>query len=830
MTIKEFRETLGRSTLLVAALSFGLLSSMGSIKTGENNDDDDDDPPDSATATLVADTSAVTATQGDVITFETTLNLESNVDVDHAFSGSLPDNLRDFASITYFDESTPPYRTVWEVLVDFDAPVGNYRIRTAVDVTSADSSASLASDVADVTLTVLPSDIAVSAPSAIDVYAGTHFSLALLSDGSVWSWGADRSGQLGNGGGRVGGDDGIDAYVPGQVTGLSGVQAIAAGGGGVDFAGLSGHALALMGDGTVMAWGRNGEGQLGDGTTDDAHQPVAVQGLSGVVDLAAGVRHSLAVLGDGRVVAWGNNRFGQLGNGTTDDSATPGFVSGLTGIAAVTASASTSYALGADGTVWAWGSNVDGSLGNGDCCTDANGDFLFEATPIAIPGLSGVAQIVGSDRGAAAVLNDGTVLTWGLSPISNATALDPPAVRPTIVDPDQLSDNRGSHILLVRNGAVEAWGVNRKGQIGDGTIDTRVDPVPVPGLQDITAIAAGAGHSLALQTTGSCGVIWAWGENQNGQLGDGAQTIGRFSRVSFTTSDTNDGFREFPNLVYGIGEQSCSAIAVTVLGDGTVSADVAAMNCDGPLCVGFFSPDQTVNLSTGDGQSATWGGACADPATGEDQNATTIQIQAAGHRNCTITFEPPVVENQPPTAAFTFTPALPEVNQTVTFDGSTASDPDGTIVSYEWDFTDDGTFDTTGVTADTTYTAAGTYPVRLRVTDDAGATAESTDAVTVVTPGSFFNLAIVFQGAGQGTVDVAPIGQTLPATGICDGNLCLLQNLSGGQTYTLTPSAANPNFFNGWVPGECDAEDVNTRTCSIVLNTDRQVTARFETE
>ena len=116
-------------------------------------------------------------------------------------------------------------------------------------------------------------------------------SLALKSDGTVWAWGDNRGGQLGNGTA-----DSNAHPLPVQVSGLSKVVASTSG----DY-----HSLALKSDGTVWAWGYNAEGQLGDGTTTSRFSPVQVSGLSGVAAIAGGVYHSLAVRTDGTVWAWG---------------------------------------------------------------------------------------------------------------------------------------------------------------------------------------------------------------------------------------------------------------------------------------------------------------------------------------------------------------------------------------------------------------------------------------------------------------------------------------------------------------------------------------------
>ena len=161
---------------------------------------------------------------------------------------------------------------------------------------------------------------------------------------------------------------------PGGVGFLTGVTAIA-----TSYA----HTLALKGDGTVLAWGVNAQGQLGDATTTGRTTPVQVVGpggsgvLTGVSAIATGALHSVALLNDGTVWAWGYNNSGQLGDGTTTNRSTPVQVKGpggagyLMGVTAIATGDSHSVALLNDGTVWAWGENFYGSLGDGSTTKSA---------------------------------------------------------------------------------------------------------------------------------------------------------------------------------------------------------------------------------------------------------------------------------------------------------------------------------------------------------------------------------------------------------------------------------------------------------------------------
>src|SRR5947207_720049 len=127
-------------------------------------------------------------------------------------------------------------------------------------------------------------------------------------------------------------------------------------------------ARAAWAQGTgVWAWGNNGQGELGIGTTANSNTPVQVTGLTGVTAVRGGEGgcHSLAVKNDGTVWAWGQNAHGQLGNVTTTGSLTPVQVTGLTGVMAVAAGGQYSLAVKSDSTAWAWGYNGYGQLGNG---------------------------------------------------------------------------------------------------------------------------------------------------------------------------------------------------------------------------------------------------------------------------------------------------------------------------------------------------------------------------------------------------------------------------------------------------------------------------------
>jgi alpha-tubulin suppressor-like RCC1 family protein len=179
---------------------------------------------------------------------------------------------------------------------------------------------------------------------------GAYHTLALASDGTVWAWGWNGFGQLGDG-------TTVERHLPVQIPGLSGIRRVAAG---------AFHSVAVTSPaGTVLTWGLNQVGQLGDGTTVDRHQPTPVPGLVDVREVAAGAYHMIAVYDFRPVMAWGWNALGQLGDGTTVDRHSPVPVAMGDSVQQVAAGPYDSLALTSAGTVKGWGWNDFGQLGDG---------------------------------------------------------------------------------------------------------------------------------------------------------------------------------------------------------------------------------------------------------------------------------------------------------------------------------------------------------------------------------------------------------------------------------------------------------------------------------
>jgi alpha-tubulin suppressor-like RCC1 family protein len=313
---------------------------------------------------------------------------------------------------------------------------------------------------------------------AANYYGGTGNDLVLeWANTRLLSWGYNNYGQLGNNSTTP-----CPAPVP-MVTGdvLAGKVPIA-------FASGGSHNYALCADGTLAAWGYNNYGQLGNSGTTNSSVPVAVNqtgALAGklVVAVAAGTSHGLALCADGGLATWGGNDTGQLGNGGTTSTNVPGWVNqagvlaGKT-VSAIAAGSAHNLVLCADGTLAAWGVNHYGQLGN-NSTTNSSVPVLVNQTGI----LAG----------------------------KTITAI---------------SAGGYHNLALCSDGTIAAWGYSSAGQLGNLSTTTSIVPLRVnqTGMlagKTVVGVAAGNAHSLALCSDGSA---TAWGDNTNGQLGNGITT------------------------------------------------------------------------------------------------------------------------------------------------------------------------------------------------------------------------------------------------------------------------------------------------------------------
>jgi len=301
---------------------------------------------------------------------------------------------------------------------------------------------------------------------------------------------------------------------------------------------------AVGGSGTLWSWGYNEYGSIGNGTTANQLQPVAVLTTGVLADktvtsVSVGNAHGLALCSDGTVAAWGRNLYGNLGTGNNNGSSVPvqviqtGVLAGKT-VTQVAAGSSHSLALCSDGTLVAWGQGNNGTLGNGGTA-HVNQPVLVDQTGV----LAGktVTRIAGGGNQSFALCSDGTLVAWGYNNLgqlgTGSTSAD--VLVPALVDQSgvlagktvtKLAAGANHSLALCADGTLVAWGFNGSGQLGIGNLTSSASPVLVDrsGVlagKTVVEITVGQSHSAVLCADGT---IASWGRGYDSQLGNGTST------------------------------------------------------------------------------------------------------------------------------------------------------------------------------------------------------------------------------------------------------------------------------------------------------------------
>jgi alpha-tubulin suppressor-like RCC1 family protein len=362
----------------------------------------------------------------------------------------------------------------------------------------------------------MPTLIPIMSSGVSSVAAGVEHTCAVKQDGSLWCWGRNWEGQLGL-------DPSVTPYAntPQPIL-AGGVIRVVTGGY---------HTCAVMGDLTLWCWGANWEGQLGNGSWSSTYTPsqVMVGGSPlSVSSVAAGERHTCAVDTAGNLWCWGNNWFGQVGDGTTSNRNSP--VQIAYGFSYVSAGWRHTCAVKQDGSLWCWGRNMEGQIGDGnnpgsdDCsiwdfgndCNKYPTYITFDVTLVSV-----------GARHTCATKQNGSLWCWGdnnWGQLGNGTRVRKTTPYPVITPAGALSISVGrSHSCAIKtDGSLWCWGNNSSGQLGNGEsvwdssyLPSQVSP---PMLSDVSFVSLGGGHSCAIKIDGS---LWCWGNNWSGQVGDG---------------------------------------------------------------------------------------------------------------------------------------------------------------------------------------------------------------------------------------------------------------------------------------------------------------------
>lgn len=362
------------------------------------------------------------------------------------------------------------------------------------------------------------------------VASGDGFTCVRTTGAAVRCWGSNALGQLGDG-------STTPHWVADPVHGLeSGVSLIAAG---------ARHACALISGGSVRCWGDNSDGQLGNNSTTGSTVPVSVLGgLSNVAWITAGDAHTCAVTTTGAAYCWGENSAGQLGNGSVTQHSTPVLVSGFgSGVSTMDAGGEHTCARTSAGAMACWGDNDFGQLGDGT--TGIN-----RLIPVAVSGLSsGVVSMTAGASHSCARVATGGVKCWGLNSdgqlgdgsVSQRSMPVDVVSLPTSVA--SISAGHAHTCAVTLSNSLLCWGDNAFGQLGDQSFEPRSVPVEVAEVGNAAfAVSAGGTHSCARV---SGGAVWCWGDNSDGALGNGHDSLRRTpTRVVLST--------DFPSLVAGM--------------------------------------------------------------------------------------------------------------------------------------------------------------------------------------------------------------------------------------------------------------------------------------
>jgi len=373
-------------------------------------------------------------------------------------------------------------------------------------------------------------------PGVHTISAGYYHSVALRTDGTLWTWGNNGYGQLGNG--TVSTNNLGAKNTPQQIGSDANWRAVAAGGT---------HTAALRTDGSLWAWGKNSFGQLGNGVFNlsnngdpppGAVTPQRIGSDTNWQAITVGTDHTVALRTDGTLWAWGINRHGELGIGTFSPfdpggTNTPQQVGSDTNWLAAAAGISHTVALRTDGTLWAWGRNYDGELGIGSFTTNAP---YGTNTPQRVGSDANWQAVAGGIDHTVALRTDGTLWAWGRNyygQLGNGTfttsapyGISTPRQVGTNTDWQAIEAGDRYTLALCADGTLWAWGLNVWGQLGIGAFSTNAPngintPQRVGTNASWQAIAASSLHVLAARADGT---LWAWGKNSQGQLGIGTFT------------------------------------------------------------------------------------------------------------------------------------------------------------------------------------------------------------------------------------------------------------------------------------------------------------------
>jgi len=365
------------------------------------------------------------------------------------------------------------------------------------------------------TTTAAPSDV------PVDISAGVRHSCMVWESGKVSCWGDNNKGQLGDG------EFGRDIYssVPVEVSGITDALTVSAG---------WEHTCAVHETGEVSCWGDDANGELGNNEiVDQEPLPVKAAGIADATDVTVGHWHTCALHSSGEISCWGRNHDGQLGNGEMGNaeanSAVPVLVLDITDAVAVSAGGEHTCAVHATGEVSCWGDNFGGELGDGQ-----NGNEFDSAVPVKVAGIDDAVDISSDELHTCVLREGGSMSCWGDNTYGqlggdvdalvftlDQTFSNSPVDVSGIDDATGISTGSAFTCMTRQGGQALCWGRNNVGQLGSPdtqNIDVGLTPTPVLDVDDAVFVSAGTTHACVLRESNE---VSCWGSNYHGQLGNG---------------------------------------------------------------------------------------------------------------------------------------------------------------------------------------------------------------------------------------------------------------------------------------------------------------------
>lgn len=357
------------------------------------------------------------------------------------------------------------------------------------------------------------------------IATGSSHTVGIMSDGTLWAWGANDFGQLGDGTRTA-------RRTPVQIGTANDWQSVSAG---------TFHTMAIKTNGTLWGWGINGNSRLGDGTTNDRIFPGQVGSSTNWKSVCAGDVNTLAIKTDGTLWAWGYNGYAQFGDGTMNNRSTPYQIGTATNWQSVDTGNLHTIATKTNGTLWAWGTNTYGQVGDGTTAV--------RFSPVQIGTETNWKSIAAGENHSVALKTNGVLYTWGHNQwgqLGDYTNISKSTPAP-IFDQVQNIDAEGNHTVgTTTYGNRFYTGINTFGQLGDGTTENR-NGIQVSNSNNHRMIIAGSQHTISLNTDSS---IAACGANGQGQFGNG--TIANSTTMVAIACPTNlavDDFYKTANTV-----------------------------------------------------------------------------------------------------------------------------------------------------------------------------------------------------------------------------------------------------------------------------------------